>query len=486
MSERLKGILDIKVYDKDGKLKQHETEENMITNASLNILKNEFTSPDLRILRGNNSISPALNSNLISHFEGILLFNELLVENKDNYFKQLLGSEIVGHGDSNATALSSSKYGLYNETISEITDTSITKQWNFGEGKGVGTIKSVALTNNNLGRLGTYDDETKATNTNAFFIDNKIGPASDGIGIILVKFPNESDYTSNPNMSSPSEYVNFCGYKDGVIYGYKTSVAGGVRTTEIYTFTLSNFYKKNNFSNKLCRHNTYNEMFRLYSDTITPVATITTSGDNSAVYDSISFCQYESKIYFLVRLNYNRYLYYFDMTNNTTTQVSTIAASTLPSGHDFRWYSFCKNSLGIFISDTTKIARFTDNLVFVNNIEIPSSLRTSDTAKLEISLTQASPDGTMKIANEETISRTIRALTNLTDYNFISSYGNLNMDFLILDEFNGLYALAYSRNAVYLYHSNMYISTIKNLKVPVVKGETDEMVVTYKIIKQET
>ena len=38
----IKGIVDIKVFDKNGKLKQHETGENMITNYYKDILASYF------------------------------------------------------------------------------------------------------------------------------------------------------------------------------------------------------------------------------------------------------------------------------------------------------------------------------------------------------------------------------------------------------------------------------------------------------------
>ena len=73
----LKGLLDIKVYDKNGNLKQHEKGENLITDLSANILKTIFGDVNFRMMGYINN--PAYMSDIQDNFQGILLFNNLLI-----------------------------------------------------------------------------------------------------------------------------------------------------------------------------------------------------------------------------------------------------------------------------------------------------------------------------------------------------------------------------------------------------------------------
>lgn len=489
MSEKLKGILDIKVYDKEGNLKQHETEENMITDASFNRLKNEFTNPEIRIIRGHQQKSPLTTSRLLQHFEGILLFDNILLENKEDYFKQLISANCIGHGDSSGTTYDSKQFGTYNSTASEITESSITKQWNFGEGKAVGTIKSVGMTNASLGALGLADDELKLIDTGKYYCYeySETGNKYDDGGGVYIGGTNDVKNLVNPDWTTPYFDINFCGYRNGEIYGYASSVADGVRKTNIYKITLSKFYNKKNFNNNFGYYTQYNQTVRLYADSITPIASFTTEGAGSTTDDFMVRAQFKNKIYFLVSVKNNKYLYSFDINTNTASLITNKANSTFPSGHNFQWRYFIKNDLGIFVSDKTKIARFTDNLVFVNNIELPSSMRTSSSATINIMFYSVHPDGIALIKNQESSSQIIMGITDFTNYNFISKNGWADRTLFIPPEYDNLYSISYYSNQylIDIYTSNMYISTIKNLSVPVVKGETDEMVVTYKIIKQE-
>ena len=81
----IKGTVDIKVFDKNGKLKQHETGENMITNYYKDILASYFDPVWRTLLSTDKSPFLDINKTITKHSKGILLFGNKLIENADNY-----------------------------------------------------------------------------------------------------------------------------------------------------------------------------------------------------------------------------------------------------------------------------------------------------------------------------------------------------------------------------------------------------------------
>ena len=84
----LKGHLTIEVFDKDGKLKQREEGDNIITNYSRDWMSVCWTNPLLRIAYP--LFNPVYASDINENFKGILLFKELCTEDKNNYFNQII------------------------------------------------------------------------------------------------------------------------------------------------------------------------------------------------------------------------------------------------------------------------------------------------------------------------------------------------------------------------------------------------------------
>lgn len=470
----LKGLIDIKVYDKDGKLKQHETGENLITNLSGDILKTIFGDINFRMM--GYRTNPVYMSDIQDNFQGILLFNNLLIEDKENYFKQLMTANVVGHADSLGLESEAAKYGIINSSASTVENNSITKIWNFGQGKAVGTINSLALCSNSLGRFGLDDaDFIKDTQTQFIFEDSYKWANNQGVNLAL---PNE--YSAFPKTSDAYSNLIFAYYKKGVIYAYNTTVTNNKRTINIYKITLSKYYKKNNFGTYFTNHTTYGGAnARLYSDTMEPVATITAPGSGGYPNNFFSSAAYNNKIYFFGGyLNaQGKVLYTYDINTNEFTHVLNT---------DFRgtadvYTNFAVNENGIYLMNraSNKIARYTFNLIYVNDIDIDSKIIGNNA---QLNVVNFTDDGLILITNSH-YSNSGSCITDLNNFKFFNPVSTrifANSDF-----YNNFGTIGIDGTEISLNKYNNGISTIKNLSNPVIKGETDEMVVTYKVIKTE-
>ena len=136
-------------------------------------------------------------------------------------------------------------------------------------------------------------------------------------------------------------------------------------------------------------------------------------------------------------------------------------------------YGFAKNAQGIFVpsSDYKKIWRYTDNFVFMNEIELPEKI--------------AGYGNIIDIHNFNDNSAILGFGPNprkscLTDFINYKCIEGSAYDFHAYPEFLNLVCLSSNKQ---VNKNNVNLSTIKNLMQPVIKGETDEMKVTYKIIK---
>ena len=149
------------------------------------------------MLTDNTALSKLMMCNIIPEFEGILLFDNLLVEDADNYFEQLMTCKEVGHAGSGATVYEYPKSGTINSTASEITDNSIKNVWIFGQGKAVGTIQSVALTNSRLGTKGIADYDFKNITTDGSFMESSARDWDKTL-ISFVRYKTEASKIPNP------------------------------------------------------------------------------------------------------------------------------------------------------------------------------------------------------------------------------------------------------------------------------------------------
>ena len=464
----LKGHLTIEVFDKNGKLKQREEGDNIITNYSRDWMNVCWTNPMLRMAYP--LFNPVYASDINENFKGILLFKELCTEDKDNYFNQIMTKTVVGHADSAGISAESSQYGILNETASEITENSITRVWNFGQGKAVGTINSVALCNDNLGRKGTDDDVFINDTEYKYFVDkNKNNVQQFAGGLLQVGIVNDyQPEIGNYNAAYTVKDI-FC-IKNGIIYAYDYKYDNTAKNLiiNIYKCDTSKYYKKQNFKNDFNSQSS-RQYIKLVADNNSAFSTNTityTTNIGGLIY---SFCEYfNNKFYFILTTGNRAFVAIYDITTNTWSgdEKTNEKSATVR-------YGFAKNAQGIFVSsnDGKKIWRYTDNFVFMNEIELPEKIA-----------------GYGNILDIHNFNDNFAVLgvgspyrkSCLTDFINYKCIEQSTYDFHAYPEFLNLVCLSSNSQ---VNKNNVNLSTIKNLMQPVVKGETDEMKVTYKIIK---
>lgn len=155
----LKGHTKLILEDvRDGSQKVVES-DNMITNAISSILANNWEgSADF------SSLQP-----LRSLFGGVLLFQDEIEEDEDNYMPPNdLVNPLVAHAGDIANNTGSSLRGSPVTSDIEITDTSIKNVWLWDNSSGNGTIQTVCLCPDTLGNMGLkpYDEDASAISFN--------------------------------------------------------------------------------------------------------------------------------------------------------------------------------------------------------------------------------------------------------------------------------------------------------------------------------
>lgn len=488
----LKGKLEIDVYDKDGNLKQHEEGENLITNHSYDLIKNSLANKDLNILLtdASNYSSKLYATDIIPEFEGILLFDNLLIEDENNYFNQLMSCNEIGHAGSGTTIYEAKKSGSLNTTEQEITENSIKKVWLFGQGKAAGTIQSVALTNTILGTKGIEDYDFIKNTEGKFINQDKRYTKMD---ITFNRFKTEKDRVVNANyLDSSSILDNIIPImvKNGIVYCLYILRTGNTLKIDVNKVNLDSFYKKTNFSNYAFQFANNYKYARFLSNTTgeNPDYTYSTECSTTNQYNSHVIYSFNNKICISLYSKTNlAKIVEFDIDTELFTE--TVSPESY-SGVQYAGRYAIKTEDGVFLpsSDGKSIAKFTNNLVFMQFLPLPQKLITA-------------ANNAVPYINGYN-NKLFRLRFQLSNYNVICLSDGVNYKFL---ENNGgdLYERGYinsdiqnilpfmnydfynTNNVLQPRFSNMYISTIKNLKNPVVKGENDVMNVTYTIIKAD-
>ena len=488
----LKGKLEIDVYDKDGNLKQHEEGENLITNHTYDLIKNSLANKDLNILLtdSSNISSKLYATNIIPEFEGILLFDNLLIEDENNYFNQLMSAKEVGHAGSGTTTYEAKKSGSLNTTAQEITDNSIKKVWVFGQGKAAGTIQSVALTNTILGTKG-IEDYDFIKNTEGKFITN-VDKRYNIAQIYFNRFKTEegkiitADYLDS---GSIIDGIYPVAIKNSIVYCLYAVRSGNTLKIDIHKINLDDYYKKTSFSNYVFQTSSNARMARFLPKTTAenPDFTYSTEISSSNNYNDFVINSFDNKICIAMNTKANLpKIVEFDI--NTELFSETISPQQY-EGVQYPQRYAVKTSKGIFFpsADGTSIAQFTNNLVFMQFLPLPEKLRTA--ANNAVPYLNGFDSNFFKCKFTSN-NYNVVCLSDGVNFKFLENNGDLydrghiNSDTQHLLPFMN-YNTSNTGAEVYPRLSNMYISTIKNLTNPVVKGESDVMNVTYTIIKAD-
>lgn len=139
-------------------------EENLVTNAVADIFR--YNPSGLLYPMGQSSsgrfdqeIFPIANN----CFGGILLFEEALVEDPNEYFASTL-NPIIGYASNDVSATENPKRGSLNQTESIILDNGYRFVWDFSTSQGNGRISSLALTHYQGGKA-YYGDAEASSNS---------------------------------------------------------------------------------------------------------------------------------------------------------------------------------------------------------------------------------------------------------------------------------------------------------------------------------
>ena len=230
----IKGKADIYLYDGEtGDMKQHVTEDNMVTNAVQNILTGSLEKL-VDSMRNTDAPNNTKNCNLnriytvqrsIAEdlFGGIMLFSKKLKEDVEHCIpsKDELVS-LVGFGSNIDSELVGSKMkGTYNKEESSFSGNTAKLVFDFGNGIATGDIASIALTSALGGKYAPFCD---------------VAPADKQLPVQIVGLDNENIFAQN----SVAEFEDTYGFLSRVI-GSPMYIDGGTA----YVVKSSNLTKYN-------------------------------------------------------------------------------------------------------------------------------------------------------------------------------------------------------------------------------------------------
>ena len=144
---RLKGSATIELTNADGS-KEVIKHDNMITNAVNDLFTTQGgdIAPIFKIANNNDSYAETL-------FGGILLFNEVLNEDANDY--TIPTTKVTGYASQDAYAGIDTARGSFNKTEGGVQeDGSYKFVWDFATSQANGNIKSIALCPNLMGKIG--------------------------------------------------------------------------------------------------------------------------------------------------------------------------------------------------------------------------------------------------------------------------------------------------------------------------------------------
>ena len=188
----LKGHTKIELINADGS-KEVTEHDNMITTAVDHFLKSYRGElpPILKITNNGDSYAKAL-------FGGIMLFDDTLNDNADDYF--IPSTKITGYASQDAYAGLDVARGSYNESESGLQDDGSYKfVWDFTTAQANGKIQSLGLCPNIMGQIGASDSIQSSEIKSFFFVVNDVSKPYQSNGYMLSS-GGSTDGVSNHNL----------------------------------------------------------------------------------------------------------------------------------------------------------------------------------------------------------------------------------------------------------------------------------------------
>ena len=165
----LKGTATIELTNADGS-KEIIKHDNMITNAvnDLCFSQRGEMAAILKMVSNNDSYAQAM-------FGGLLLFGDTLNDNPDDY--EIPSTNIIGYASQNAYAGLDLARGSFNQSEGGVqADGSYKFVWDFATSQANGTIKSLALCPNVMGKLGASDSIVDSETSEFYFVSSPTAP----------------------------------------------------------------------------------------------------------------------------------------------------------------------------------------------------------------------------------------------------------------------------------------------------------------------
>lgn len=165
----LKGTATIELTNADGS-KETIKHDNMITNAvnDLCLSQRGEMAAILKMVNQNDSYAQAM-------FGGLLLFGDTLNDNPDDY--EIPTTNIVGYASQDAYAGLDVARGSFNQSEGGVQeDGSYKFVWDFATSQANGTIKSLALCPNIMGRIGASDTIVNSERSDFKFVKEPQAP----------------------------------------------------------------------------------------------------------------------------------------------------------------------------------------------------------------------------------------------------------------------------------------------------------------------
>lgn len=189
----IKGSATIELTNADGS-KQVIKHDNMITNAVKDLLVSQRgeIAPLFKITQNNESIARAM-------FGGLLLFDDTLNSNADDYF--IPSAKITGYASLTSYGGMDVARGGFNELESglQADGKSYKFVWDFSTSQGNGTIKSLALCPSMMGQIGASDTIISSEQDNFYMENDLVNPFNDD-GYMLLS-SGDTDNVGNYNYS---------------------------------------------------------------------------------------------------------------------------------------------------------------------------------------------------------------------------------------------------------------------------------------------
>ena len=220
----IKGSATIELTNSDG-TKEIIKHDNMITNALSDLLVSQRgeIAPLFKIADNGNSIARLA-------FGGLLLFNDTLNTDADDYF--LPSTKITGYASLSSYGGLDTARGSFNELESGLQEDGKSYKfvWDFSTSQGNGAIKSLSLCPNMMGQIGASDSIVDSERQNYYMKNNIVNP-----------------FKTNGDMLNNNSYIDNVSSYNYRIVAVKNDIA--------YAIDMYNIYKDSSY---VSRHITQN------------------------------------------------------------------------------------------------------------------------------------------------------------------------------------------------------------------------------------